>query len=52
MSVSNGVITGDIDVSDPYVVTGAPKYAGGYTAGAGAFRAMVPLLLTQAQDIH
>ena len=44
MSVSNGVITGDIDVSDPYVVTGAPKYAGGYTAGAGAFRAMVPYI--------
>ena len=44
MAVSNGYISGDIDASDPYVATGAPKFEGGYTAGGGAFRAMVPYI--------
>lgn len=44
MSIKNGVISGDIDISDPYVVTGAPKFEGGYAAGHNAFRAMIPYI--------
>lgn len=41
MAYSNGIISGEVHMSDIYAATGAPMYDGGHTAGKGAFRAML-----------